>query len=95
MKLVRVRWFNWGQHHDDQGEVHSHRIRYCRCYPVGHRTAGKCDRRFPLVPDRWAIFSALQLEGTRTGTGTEQPLIGSMGTTTRCQLHRLFQFPML
>jgi hypothetical protein len=46
MKLVRVRWFNWGQHHDDQGEVHSHRIRYCRSYPVGHRTAGKCDRRF-------------------------------------------------
>ena len=46
MKLVRVRWFNWVQHDDDQGEVHSHRIRYCRCYPVGHRTAGKCDRRF-------------------------------------------------
>ena len=40
-------------------------------------------------------FQPLQLEGTRTGTGTEQPLIGSMGTTTRCQLHRLFQFPML
>jgi len=42
MKPVRIRWFNWEQHHDDHGEIHSHRVRYCRCHLVGHRTAGKC-----------------------------------------------------
>lgn len=29
--------------HDDNGKVHFHRVRYCRCHLMGHRTTGKCD----------------------------------------------------
>ena len=70
----------------------SHRIRYCRCYPVGHRIAGKCHLFTSPGSGSRGDFGVLRPASTGTGT-IERPLIirSISNYSVRCVLRSLIK----